>query len=180
MRSEPKAMQVYKHFKGNVYQIVTVAVHTETGEKFVIYRPLYQEEGTTYARPLSMFLSEVDKKKYPEARQKYRFELMEGDPDEKVTPENISGNTSANAAGIEAAEESGLNPLLEKFLDADSYTEKLDILYEMKGKADTEMLSYVATSLDIEVEGEDAMEWYAQIQKCLKTMVKYECNRLRS
>lgn len=180
MRQEPKSMQVYKHFKGNVYQIVTVAVHTETGEKLVIYRPLYQEEGTTYARPLSMFLSEVDKKKYPEARQKYRFELMEGDPDEKVTSESISGNTMQDAVEAAAGEEAGLNPLLEKFLDADSYTEKLDVLYEMKGKADLEMLSYVATSLDIEVAGDDVAEQYAEIQKCLKTMVKYECNRLRS
>ena len=184
MRDEPKAMQVYRHFKGNIYQIITVSVHTETGEKLVIYRPLYQEEGTSYARPLSMFLSEVDHKKYPEVRAKYRFELVEGDPNEKVISKTESANGGSEKAsgngGEKVEDASSLHPLLEKFLDADSYEDKLEVFYEMKGKADSEMLSYVATSLDIEMTGEDVVEQYADILKCLKMMTKYECNRLRS
>ena len=77
MRNEPKPFQVYKHFKGNYYQIVEVAIHSETGERLVIYRPLF--EGTdVYARPLEMFLSEVDHEKYPDVKQKYRFALVTG------------------------------------------------------------------------------------------------------
>ena len=59
-----------------LYEIVGIAEHTETGEKLMVYRPLYGEGGL-YARPLAMFLSEVDRAKYPDSRQQYRFEPYE-------------------------------------------------------------------------------------------------------
>lgn len=67
---------VYKHFKGDMYIVEDICYHSETKEPMVAYRQLYGE-GQLWCRPLEMFLSEVDHEKYPEVKQKYRFELQD-------------------------------------------------------------------------------------------------------
>lgn len=173
MREIPKDLQIYKHFKGSLYQIVTIAVHTETTEKMVIYRSLKNPE-RVFARPLDMFLSEVNHKKYPDVKAKYRFTLLDEAEEEReasVTEESDDNNGTGDAPVI--------NPLIEKILDSKEYSDKIEAFELLRGKCDDDMLSTLAVSLDIQLSGNTVDEKYADILKCLKMHQKYETNRLR-
>ncbi len=192
----PKPHEIYKHFKGNLYQIVTIAQHSETGEMLVIYQAMYGDF-KTYARPLAMFTSEVDKVKYPEAAQRFRFELQGADADRQVRETDaVSGGQTATvqgtatcavptataqpAAHIEIAEEEpALDPLVLEFLDADSYEEKLNILAGLHHRITNEMITTMAIACDIEVNDGETEDRYEELKNCLLTMEKFECNRLR-
>ena len=144
----PKSGEIYRHFKNKLYQIVTVATHSETGEQLVIYQALYGDFAV-YARPLLMFTSEVDHVKYPQVQQKYRFEKVEMQQNkEQVRPVSQKAETAAvskmaepetqpvsrpqeQSTEAESATEEGINPKLMAFLDADDFEEKYNILVSM-------------------------------------------------
>ena len=71
-----KVKGIYKHFKGDLYLVEDIAIDSETERKVVVYRALY-EDNKLYVRDLEMFTSLVDKEKYPDVKQKYRFELQD-------------------------------------------------------------------------------------------------------
>ena len=75
-RPLPKKGEKYRHFKlGKIVTVIGISRHTETEEMSVVY----EYEGHIWNRPLEMFMSEVDKGKYPNATQKYRFEKVESE-----------------------------------------------------------------------------------------------------
>ena len=175
--------QFYKHFKDKLYQIITVAEHSETGEKLVVYQALYGDF-RTYVRPYDMFVSEVDREKYPDVTQKYRFELIKS--------ENF-GNTEAKPEKSEEAvsveevvtvhepdpELAGVNPDLLAFLELDTLAEKLEMLRELRKRIDDRLLDSIAASLDIVVDDGPLPRRYQEVLNCLETMEHFECSRFR-
>lgn len=188
MERIPRSGEIYQHFKGNLYRIVTLAEHSETGEQLVIYQALYGDF-RVYARPLNLFISKVDREKYPQAQAEYRFTLVPAAEviQPEVQPVNDLPHTAAKedeelkqpASTVPEEEEFVLDPMLAAFLDADSYERKLEIFDSLQGKADEAMLNTIAVSLDLELPEGDLEEQYMELKNCLLTLERYECNRLR-
>lgn len=178
----PKPGRIYKHFKNKLYQVIAVAIHSETGEKMVVYQRLY-DDYSVYVRPYDMFVSEVDHNKYPEVMQKYRFEVwkpvcteqsvtdhaVSDTPPEDVKQDNISLDSEIE----------GCNPDLLAFLEADTYEEKRNILVGLRKRLDDRLINDIAASLDVTVDDGDLDIRYKSLMNCLDTMTKFECNRFR-
>ncbi len=145
-RNIPKEGEIYRHFKGNRYQIIAIATHTETEEQLVIYQALYGKYGI-FARPLEMFMEKTDKVKYPEALQEYRFEL-------------------------EAREEK--KSMLMEYLDLGTNEERLQFLQRRKADVTGAFLEAVAQSLDY-TEKETSVEFrLLDLMNYLRMLMKYE------
>ena len=178
---EIRAGQFYRHFKGGLYQVAAIATHTESGEKLVIYQALYGDYGV-YARPYEMFISEVDRVKYPDAGQTYRFELVEPgrkEPEKEPEQEPELSKDSVDEQQPSDSSDGGVNPILLEFLDADTLEEKLHILTRYQKQMDDGLLNSIAISLDLVVEKKNLQEKYDEIMNCLSMMEHFECNRLR-
>ncbi len=185
MDRTPKPGEFYRHFKDKYYQIITLAKHSETGEQLVIYQALYGDF-SVYARPLSMFVSEVDHEKYPDAGQKYRFEKARpadkkaagtGLADEKGRKAVLAGGSVRKEAGAEETET--INPLVLSFAEAEDYERRMEILMAMKGKAGQRELDILYTILDLPQRPGDVGEQLEAVRQYLEMQRKYDGNRLR-
>ena len=144
---KPKKGEIYRHFKGNVYEILTIANHTETMEEMVVYHEVDGE--AVYARPLEMFMSKVDKKKYPDVSQEYRFELQN-----KETKISIMD-----------------------FLELSMATEKIKYLESIKDELTEDFIGIVAQSLEFTENSGTLEERYRAVLQYLKTVERYEIRR---
>lgn len=194
----PRVHEIYKHFKGDLYQITAIAEHTETGEQLVVYQAMYGEF-KIYARPLEMFVSRVDKERYPDVTQEFRFALQGPDAarqqaeaipaqieeipvqTEAISPqtEEILPQKEEIPPQADSEEELTLDPLLLQFLDSDSYADRLNILAALGHRITDEMITTMAIACDVEINDGDVQSRLDGLKNCLMTLERYECNRLR-
>ncbi len=180
----------YKHFKNKLYQVKCVAYHSETKEKMVVYQAMYGEYAV-YVRPYDMFMSEVDHVKYPDVAQKYRFEqvdpltmkeLSDNSSKEEVDSDNnigsdtdVNSDTNINEQKSSYEEDS----VLDKFLDARGYEEKLDVLIRYKNRFTDPMIDIMAESLEVVVPEGELSGRINSLRKVLQAHTKYEGSHLR-
>lgn len=119
MSNKPMPQQIYRHFKGSLYRIITLARHSETNEELVVYQALYGDY-QVYARPIGSFLGKVDREKYPDASQEYRFELMQ-----EVIQTPVS-DSAYNKKEEHAAEEHTAEERVEEKHAKEEHVEKED------------------------------------------------------
>ncbi|WP_077610126.1 DUF1653 domain-containing protein [Clostridium sp. Marseille-P2415] len=172
MDRTPRPGEFYRHFKDKLYQVITVAVHSETGEEMVVYQALYGTFGT-YVRPLSMFTSEVDHGKYPDVKQKYRFEKVD-----LINAQPAAENTERKQEE-KKEENQGPNKNLLAFLDARTYHEKLEVLRERKDQFSAEELLAICEIMEIGRADSEPEEKYYAVERFLELQVKYDGARLR-
>ena len=149
---EIKTGEYYRHVEGGLYHVTGVAKDADTGRQMIVYQELDGNE-ELWVRSCEDFSAEVDRCKYPDAEQQYLFEKVE-EPKET-------------------------NPLLLRFLDTETYADKLELFQSWEAYADEQLLESIALSPDIVLGKRTTKEKSRQTLNCLKTMAHLETNRFR-
>lgn len=181
MRENPKPFEVYRHFKGNKYQILTLATDSEDGRTHVVYQAMYGEF-KVYVRELGMFMSETDREKYPDCTQKYRFEKVESTAREAVVaPETVSSpepkEREATAPAPVTDEQPQLDPAVLEYLEAESVDARLNILAAVHHRITDEMINTMAVVTDVEINEGPVELRYQELKNCLLMKQKFEKQR---
>lgn len=207
-REKPASGEFYQHFKGKLYQIKMLAFDCETEKEKVVYQAMYAPY-SCWVRDLDEFMSPVDKVKYPEILQEYRFEKIDiqnvqkntapvaventkKSNDIKNVPEKLLKEISdevllkalktgqpENYLADKITAEEIANRGLMQLLDAESFHEKRQIFIGLKQYMDKHMLNNIAVALDIVLEEGDEESQYESIMRCMEAFERYEGGRLR-
>ena len=206
----PKPQEIYRHFKGRYYQIVTIAINSETREEMVVYQALYGDFAY-FCRPLWMFTEILDPIKYPEATQKYRFEpvkpmseqirtrierptmpeILQVDKTrvyerEQETAQQMQTSETYQVAPVrkktieEEALELNMDPRIVAFLDSNSSEERLKILNGLARDITDDQIDICAMAVDVTISEGNTSDRYAALRDSLLTKMRFETNRLRS
>lgn len=159
----PKKGEIYRHFKGNLYEVIVIARDSETLEEKVVYKEVNGE--AVYVRSLPMFVSFVDKEKYPDVTQEFRFELVP-----KAAPQEMKQEPEIHDKGYS---------MIMQYLELDSVEDKMEYLLRAKDCITEEFISVVAQSLDFTENEKELPDRYDAILRYLRTVAKYESKRLR-
>lgn len=203
----PRPGDIYRHYSNKLYQIITLAMHTKSNELLVVYQALY-DDFRVYARPLASFNSEIDKEKHPQAMQKYKFELVksadiawknykefadikpvlagpshiepksadmsdENNAVREYESSDIKQDNRQDFSDMEAAS------VLLNFLEADSFSKKLDIVLSGKKHLNDRLINDMSVALDCTVEDGPLDERIESLVNCLQALCRFENKRLR-
>ena len=150
--------------KNKNYKIIAIAHHSETGEELVIYQALYGD-GMVCARPLEMFVSEVDHEKYPDVKQKYRFEKI-ADAQEETKEKTLYQMTPEEK--------------MMAYFDEDDLEARYQILLTMRDEVTNTMIDNMAVVMDLVIPDGPIQNRYDDLKRAIQTKQKYEQNmRLR-
>ena len=158
MEHELKKGDVYTHFKGKRYEIVTLAKNSEDGSMMVVYKALYPPY-EVFVRPQWSFVEELSPEDYPYSTQKHRFEK-----------ETIS----ATAPDLSQTIPIEIDPGLQKFISADSYDGKIEVLKELEGHISEETFAIMFLSLDFPMQPGSAADHFKALVKRLETMSEFD------
>ena len=194
-RQKPAAGEFYRHFKGNLYQVKMLARDSSSSKEVVVYQAMYAPFGY-WVRDLEEFTSEVDREKYPDVKQCYRFEKVvfevegkadavqpSGEKAEKISDEMLnkalkSGQPQRYLDERITEEEIAQRGLLQ-LLDAEGFHEKRQIFIGLRPYLNERMLSNIAVAMDIVLEDGDVDTQYESIMRYMGAFEHYEGRRLR-
>lgn len=154
----PSPHEIYRDKKGNPYQVIAIARHTQTGEELVVSQALFND---------------------------YSFictQLSDFDPDQDRQKSHTSDDKPSsvmNRTIDEEAEELGMDPLVVAFLDASSCSDRLQILEKLRPRITDDMIDVMSMAIDTEAAGDDVFERYAKLRDTLHTRERFESTRLR-
>ena len=160
----PKKGEIYRHFKGNLYEIVLIARDSETLEEKVVYKEVDGE--SAYVRALPMFVSEVDKEKYPDVVQEYRFELVEKLEEVIKSQDDVQGCSKEQE-------------MIMEYLNLDATNDKIEYLLRAKEQLTERFVETVAQSLEFVENDGDLHQRCDAIINYLRTVARFETGRLR-
>ena len=193
MEISVKAGEVYRHFKGNRYEVIAIATDCEDGSLQVVYKALYPPY-TIYVRPYFQFIEELDPACYPSAKQHFRFEKETGTssvigsrsfyqsapvPKEESRDRVLEDKASVRREEAESSGMEGIDPGLLEFLNGRTFEDQIRTLKEIKGHITDEMFAVMFVSLDFPEPNGSAEEKYQVLLKRLETMNEFDGKRFR-
>lgn len=167
MNKTPRSGDIFYLEQDKPYQIITVGIHKETCESMVIYQALFGEYGT-YVLPLSKFMDEVNRT----AVDKKQEEIPRKEQDIKI-------EAAESAVGTSDISQNRVNEILLQFLDADSYSKKLEVISSNIKAIDDRLINDMAVSLDCTVDDGPIEQRVQGLVYCLKQLSRFEVKRLR-
>ncbi len=191
MEKMPVSGEIYRHYKNNLYQIVTVAKDARTGEQLVVYQALFGDFGV-FAEPVAMFFQEVDREIYADGVQEHQFEKVERQTLTRAAEaggERIEEKTAAGECRQESWKKAAVTEAVDgtetvdknlmAFLDADDFEEKYNILVSMRDSITDKLVNDMAVVLDVVIPEGNLADRYEALKQCVRTRQRYESMRLR-